>query len=300
MTEEELMSGKTASAIKEYGPAPEIDLSKIKNTKAANVSKEFKERAKISEKKAKKNKFCFSEEHLIKLPSNGLPYKDLDETLASGELTIRPMSLSDEEILGNKAFINNGTVFSKLLESCIVDDVNIKKLIPYDVFFLLYYLRKITYGEDYKFEVTCAECKKKYEKTIDISDVEWEEIDDENVEGIKTIKLPVSKFTITMECPTLGNEEEVIKISKKFDDYGDTILNYVVRTLEVLDDSNEPVNPNDYADFFEALPGKDRAEITKAFEKIEELTIPTVSLTCPKCGTEDEASIPFTKDFFRY
>ena len=298
MTEEELMNSKVSMAEKQYGPAPGIDLSKIKNTKAAKIEKEFKE--KISTTKARKNKFCFMEDYQVKLPSNGIPYKDLDDGLANGEITIRPMSLADEEILGNKTYSKNGTIFSKLLDSCIVNDVNVKKLIPYDVFYLLYYLRKITYGEDYKFEITCPECGKKYEKTIDISEVEWEEIEDKAVRGIKTIKLPVSKFTLTIEAPTLGNEEEVVKISKKFEDSSDTILNYVVRTREILDDNGEPVNPNDYADFFEALPGKDRAEITKAFEKIEDLTVPVVKMTCPKCSAEDEASIPFTKDFFRY
>ena len=298
MTEEELMNSKVSMAEKQYGPAPGIDLSKIKNTKAAKIEKEFKE--KISTTKARKNKFCFMEDYQVKLPSNGIPYKDLDDGLANGEITIRPMSLADEEILGNKTYSKNGTIFSKLLDSCIVNDVNVKKLIPYDVFYLLYYLRKITYGEDYKFEITCPECGKKYEKTIDISEVEWEEIEDKTVRGIKTVKLPVSKFTLTIEAPTLGNEEEVVKISKKFEDSSDTILNYVVRTRELLDNNGEPVNPDDYADFFEALPGKDRAEITKAFEKIEDLTVPVVKMTCPKCSAEDEASIPFTKDFFRY
>ena len=298
MTEEELMNSKVSMAEKQYGPAPGIDLSKIKNTKAAKIEKEFKE--KISTTKARKNKFCFMEDYQVKLPSNGIPYKDLDDGLANGEITIRPMSLADEEILGNKTYSKNGTIFSKLLDSCIVNDVNVKKLIPYDVFYLLYYLRKITYGEDYKFEITCPECGKKYEKTIDISEVEWEEIEDKAVRGVKTIKLPVSKFTLTIEAPTLGNEEEVVKISKKFEDSSDTILNYVVRTRELLDDNGEPVNPDDYADFFEALPGKDRAEITKAFEKIEDLTVPVVKMSCPKCSAEDEASIPFTKDFFRY
>jgi hypothetical protein len=28
--------------------------------------------------------------------------------------------------------------------------------------------------------------------------------------------------------------------------------------------------------------------------------IPMVDLVCPKCETEDKASIPFTKEFFRY
>lgn len=301
MKEEELM--KVKGAVETYGPAPEIDLSKIKNTKAAKVGDEFAEKIKISEKKMKKNKFCFTEEYSVNLPSNGIPYRAFgDEIMASGKLTIRPMSLADEEILGNKNYINNGTAFLKVLENCIVEDINVKKLIPYDVFFLLYYLRKITYGEDYKFEVTCPNCGKKYEKQINISDVEWEEIEDDNAEGIKTIKLPVSKFTVVIETTTLGNEEEVSRLlkTKGYDDYGENVLTYVARTREILDDKGEPVNPRDYADFFNVLPGRDRTEITKAFEKIEELLIPMVDLVCPKCEAEDKASIPFTKEFFRY
>lgn len=302
MTEEELMNNsKVNAAIEQYGPAPKIDLSLVKNAKAAKVSNELKEKIK-SPRKEKKSKFCFMEEVQVRLPSNGIPYRAFeDEILSTGEITIRPMSLSDEEILGNKTYINNGTVFSKLLEGCIVDDVDVKKLIPYDVFFLLYYLRKITYGEDYKFETKCPECGKKYEKEINISEVEWEEIEDEKgAEGVKTIKLPISKYTVTIEAPTLGNEESISKISKKFEDYGDVVLGYAVRTREILDNKGEPISPDDYADFYEALPGRDRSEISKAFEKIENLLIPTVTLTCPKCGTEEEGSIPFTKDFFRY
>lgn len=303
MTEEELMNSKANSAIKEYGPAPKIDLSKIKNAKAANVDKEFKEKIEISSSKARKNKFCFAEEHHVRIPTNGLLYKEFgDEEINNGEITIRPMSLADEEILSNQNYINNGNVFTKLLENCIVNNINVKKLVPYDVFYLLYTLRKITYGEDYKFEVTCPFCGRKYEKQIDISDVEWEELtEDSGVEFVKTIKLPISKFTITIEASTLGNDEDSKKLAKKFD-AGDVILNYIVRTREILDDKNEPINPNDYADFFEALPGRDRAEITKAFEKLDNMAIPTISLECPNesCGKEDEVSIPLNKEFFRY
>lgn len=305
MTEEELMNNsKLNAAIKQYGPAPEINLSKIKNAKAANISKELKEKVQISKIKERKNKFCFSEEEHVKLPTAGFLYKDFDdEELRNGEITIRPMSLADESILGKQKYIKDGTVFTKLLDSCVVNNIDVKRLVPYDVFYLLYYLRKITYGGDYTFTVNCPECGCQYEKTIDISEVDWQELTEEdNAEYIKTIKLPKSKFTITIEVPSLGNEEETKKISKKYEGYDDTILGYIVRTIEVLDDKGEPISPDDYADFFEALPGLDRAEITKAFEKVENMKIPTIKTVCPNqsCGEEDEITIPFDKEFFRY
>ena len=304
MTEEELMNSNMNAAIQQYGSAPKIDLSKIKNAKAANVNKELKEKIQNSKSKERKNKFCFAEEEHVRLPTAGFLYKDFDdEELKNGEITIRPMSLADEGILGNQKYLKEGTVFTKLLENCIVNDIDVKKLVPYDVFYLLYYLRKITYGEDYTFTVTCPVCGKQYEKTIDIANVEWQELTEEdNAEYVKTIKLPKSKFTITIETPSLGNEEDIKKISKKFEAYSELILGYIVRTIEVLDDKGEPISPDDYGDFFEALPGMDRAEITKAFEKVEDMKIPTIKVVCPNesCGEEDEVTIPFDKEFFRY
>ena len=156
MTEEELMKKKVDDATAMYGEAPKIDLSVIKNIEASKskVSKEMADKITISAKKQKKNKFCFTEEHTEKLPTGGYLYQDFeDEEVRNGEITIRPMSLVDEEILTNQGYIKNGTVFIKLLENCIVNDIDVKKLSPYDVFYLLYSLRKITYGEDYKFNI---------------------------------------------------------------------------------------------------------------------------------------------------
>ena len=44
MTEEELMNAKLKEMEQQYGAAPQIDLSAIKNVKAAKTSKEFKEK----------------------------------------------------------------------------------------------------------------------------------------------------------------------------------------------------------------------------------------------------------------
>jgi len=303
MTESELMEKKKEEMEQMYGKAPKIDMSLIKNAEAANLSKEVKDKitTEKSDRKKKKAKFCFVEEEIVDIPTKGILYKDCgDEQIASGKITIKPMSLADEAILANQSYAKNGSTFAKLLDSCVVNDFDVRKLIPYDVFYLLYTLRKITYGEDYKFEVKCPECGRKFEKEVDITKVEWETLENEDLKPVNTIKLPVSKYTVSIEVPTLGNEESVMKLSRKFEDYDDVIKNYIVRTTEILDEDGDPISPDDYGDFFEALPGKDRAAISKVFDEIEKLPIPTVKITCPKCGDEREISIPFDKDFFRY
>lgn len=286
-----------------YEPAPTLDLSKIKNIAAAKETTgvEFAEKVESSTKKARKAKFCFTEEHDIEIPTGGLLYQDAeDNDIKSGIVRLQPMSLADEEIISNQSFAKNGSTFRHLLNNCILNNFDVKKLAPYDVYYLLYALRRITYGTDYKFEITCSDCGKKYEYTMDISQAEFEQLKKEdNVKPVETIKLPVSKFTITIKMASLGDEEEINRLSKIYD-ASDVVLGYVTRTISVLDENNVPINPDEFVEFYEALPGRDRAEITKRFEKIDGMKIPTLSLVCPKCGNEDEMTVPFNKEFFRY
>lgn len=296
---------KEQAMIAQYGEAPELDLSKIKNINAnkskGNNIQAIETKVKENTFKEKKNKFCFTEEHEVELPSRGYLYQESeDEDIKKGIVRLRPMSLADEEIIANQSYVKNGTVFVHLLNSCMLNNFDARNFIPYDVFYLIYTLRQITYGEDYDFEVTCPECEKKFDFKMKISDATFSEIES-NVETTKKIKLPVSKFTLTMRCSLLGDEEEVYKFSKKngYEDFSDNILGYIVRTSEILDEKGEEIPKKDYPYFFEALPGKDRSTITKSFEDIDNLEIPTVPCVCPKCGHEREITIPFSKNFFR-
>jgi len=290
-----------------YGKAPELDLSKIKNLKAAKseLSEEFSEKVVSETKKAKKNKFCFTEEHEIQLPTNGVLYRDAEDAgIRVGLVKIQPMSLVDEENLSNQSYIKNGTVFTKLLENCVLSNFDVRKFAPYDVYYLIYALRRITYGDDYEFDIPCPECGKKHRYSLDVSKVDFGEIDkNSTLKPIaENIKLPVSKYTVSIRYSQVGDEEEVYRLSKipQNEDKGDTVLNYAARTIEILDDEGEPLLPKDYPDFYEALPGKDRVEISKHFKEIDELEIPSVSTVCPKCGNEFKFQIPFNKEFFRY
>lgn len=303
MTEQEEKLKEKMEA--QYGPAPKLDLSKIKNATAVKrvepESKPLANKVEETVKKVSKSKFCFTEEHEIQLPTNGLLYQDCDDSdIKTGMIKLKPMSLADEEIISNQTYIKNGSVFRKLLDNCITSNINARELTPYDTYYLLYALRRITYGEDYKFEITCPNCGKKFDYSLNVSDMSFEELKPEdNVKPIVTIKLPVSKFTVTIKMTTLGTDEEIARLSR-VSDAGETILGYVARTEALLDQNGDPISPDDYVDFYEALPGRDRAEITKAFEKIDDLKIPEVTVTCPKCGEETEMQVPFNKEFFRY
>lgn len=296
---QEEMTPQANAMVETYGPAPGLDLSKVKNLDANKVKGNDVEIIQSKSMKAKKAKFCFTEEHEIEIPSRGYLYQDSDdEDIKKGIVRLRPMSLADEEIIANQSYIKNGTVFVHLLNSCILNNFDARDLVSYDVYYLIYALRQITYGEDYEFDITCPECEKKYEFKMQLNEVEFAQMEEPD-DSRKDITLPVSGYTVDMRCSKLGDEEEVYKLAKN-SDCTDNILGYIVRTYGITDDEGKEVSRKDYEEFFEAIPGKDRAEITKAFKNIDGLKVPSVTCVCPKCGHETESNIPFNKEFFRY
>ena len=281
-------------------PVAPIDLSAIKNLDtASNVDASVAGLKKVSTMKKKKSKFCFQEAVRIPLPSGGRYYQDSeDEDLRNGFIKLHPISMAEEEILTNQAYLKSNSAFRILFENCVASNYDASKLLSYDIYFLLYALRNISYGNDYKFDCKCDECKKEFEKEINISEIDWEEIP-ETVKDINEIKLPVSNYTVKIRLARLGDEEEVtrLKSQKKYEDISERILGLIVQTLEIKDDCGELVNPNDWAEFYEAIPGRDRVEIFKCFEFAN--NVPEVQVICPKCGATKQISIPMDKDFFR-
>lgn len=281
-------------------PVAPIDLSALKNLDVASERDEsLKGIKKASEMKKKKSKFCFMEFSRIPLLSGGRYYLDAeDEDLRNGFIKLYPISMAEEEILTNQAYLKSNSAFRILFENCMASSYDASKLLSYDVYYLLYALRNISYGSDYKFDCKCAECGKEFSKEINIEEVDWEEIPEE-VKDINEIKLPVSQYTVKIRLARLSDEEEAtrLKQTKKYEDVPDRIVSLVVQTLEIKDENGEPINPNDWAEFYEALPGKDRVEIQKCFEFTN--NVPMVPIICPKCGAQRMAQIPMDRDFFR-
>lgn len=278
--------------------APEIDISKIQNIEELGDEKAIKN-LKSSIRRQTKRKFCFVEPTSFPLPSGGRFYQDSnDEDLKKGIIKLYPMSIADEEILTNRAYVKNNSVFRILFDSCMASDYQAKNLLSFDAGFLIYALRKISYGDDYKFDVTCDDCGKKFPFTLNVSDIDFPELKDKEDE--RTIKLPISKFTVKMHLLRLKDEEEVARLASQYADeeeYNDMVFNLYVRTNSIKDANDEELAESDWLDFYSCLPALDRATITKSFEG--SALEPKTKVTCPKCGKIMEMNIPWTPDFFR-
>ncbi|MDR0675541.1 MAG: hypothetical protein LBF97_00670 [Elusimicrobiota bacterium] len=280
-----------------------IDYSKIKNLsaleqadrEAANIVK-----TKVTERKRQKVKFSFNEPVLLQLPSHGKFYQDSnDENIKNGFIKMRPMSFAEEEIMTNPANLKSGTAILKLFESCIESDYPAENILSFDSTYLLYALRKESYGDDYEFEIECPECGKKMTQSIKISELSFAEMP-EDVDDPQVLKLPKSGYTVIMVLPRLYHAEQLYRTFKNNEEISERILNFVIQTISIKDPKGKEISPNDYAEFYEALPAGDRAVITDAFKF--DRGIDKVSFTCdnPRCVKEFKEMVPMGLSFFRY
>jgi|GEM_PF-6476499 hypothetical protein len=289
----------------------EIDISNVGNYDA--VSKKDPEVKKVAEKKKSVNKgkraskFNFAEEEVVPLPSGGRLYSRVteDEDILNGRIKLLPMTAREEEILSTTRFIKDGTATRRVLERCIASDIDAQDVLLFDSNFLLFYLRQISYGDSYEFELKCQNsmCEKKFDHEVKISELNFEELPEDVKEPIK-VKLPKSKYTVHLILPRLYHSEEInYRYSNRKKSTNDedkrSIDNFMVTTVKVLDDKSDEIDKKDWEEFFEALPGMDTAELREATDF--STGVDTLKdIECPYCSTDYSGTIPIGIEFFRF
>ena len=288
----------------------EIDLTKIKNIQAVNKTEPgFEDRVvRVAEqKKAKEGKFNFSAAELIPLPSGGRLYSlvTTDTDVLKGFIRMRPMTIKEEEILSTSRFAKTGSTTRMIIDRCLDSEIDAKDILLYDSNFLLFYLRKISYGDEYQFPLTCANpvCEKKFDHKINISQLSFETLPEDFEEPI-VVGLPVSKYTVKVILPRLYHSEEIYMRNmnrKKRSDEEDKRLvdNIIVTTIEIIDPDGKAISRGDWEEFINSLPAMDRAELTKAssyttgVDKLQDVA-------CPYCGSDFSGTVPIGPEFFRF
>ena len=170
----------------------------------------------------------------VELPSKGLVYPK-DNPLSSGKVEIKYMTAKEEDILTNQAYIQNGTVLDKLLESVVVSKVNVKDLIIGDKNAILVATRILGYGKDYTFSYLGEDY------TIDLTTLKNKEFDSSLVEEGKNefkYKLPHTGTDITFKILNGSDEKKIEKeleglkkINKNASPELSTRLKYIITSV---------------------------------------------------------------------
>ena len=152
------------------------------------------------------NKFKFPTE-VVELPSKGLLYPE-GHPLAEGKIEMKYMTAREEDILTNQAYIKQGTVLDKLLQSLIVTKINYDDLIVGDKNALFIAARILGYGGNYSFDYDGES------HTVDLSTLNSKEFDESLItKGSNefSFTLPYSETKITFKILTSSDERKIEK-----------------------------------------------------------------------------------------
>ncbi len=239
----------------------------------------------------------------VPLPSRGVIYSTEGVLFGKETLDIKPMTAKEEDILTSRAYIKNGTVISKLIESCLVNKtINCDNLISGDRNALMIALRITGYGADYTLEVSCPECGKNNKSTFDLSQLPIRRLEVDPVElgqNAFEVVLPVTKKTVKVKFLTGKDEREMMITSERKKKSGiskDSIvtdrLNRAIISIDNITDKNK------ISFFVKNMPVRDSLALRKFLDNYEPGVEMKARMQCSHCFEESEVELPIGSTFF--
>jgi hypothetical protein len=235
-------------------------------------------------------KFKFPTE-MVDLPSKGLIYPE-DSPLSKGKIEMKYMTAREEDILTNQAYIKQGVVLDKMLQSLIITKINYEDLIVGDKNALFIAARVLGYGGNYTFEYDGES------QTVDLSTLNNKEFDESLItKGVNEFHftLPYSETKITFKILTSADEKKIEKeltglkkINKDNSPELSTRLKYIITS--VGGDRDEK-SIREFVDNY--LLAKD----SRALREYIKIIQPDVDLHCT-LSSGAEVTIPISLNFF--
>jgi len=235
------------------------------------------------------------------IPSRGKVYGDLD---VPSEFTLRAMTTLEEKMrLAGQGL----STIPNLINACLMSptdfDTSILKI--FDLQFLMYKLRIVTYGPEYKLVVRCDNCGKENDVVVNLDDLPVKYAEDNYIEPFTVGPLPVSGDIITCRILSANDFIEIEKESKrilsKTPNYvGDPefILTYRYKISTI---NGQEVLPFKLQEYIEKMHARDMRFFDSKYADLTEnigLDFEQVHV-CTSCGSDIKYTLQVTDEFFR-
>jgi hypothetical protein len=230
---------------------------------------------------------------IVELPSKGLLYPE-SSPLSSGKIEMKYMTAKEEDILTNQAYIKQGIVLDKLLQSLIITKFDYNELLVGDKNAILVAARILGYGEKYDFMY------KGEEVTADLSTLDPKPLNEELFKSRKnefTFKIPTTDDTITFKLLTHGDEQKIdaeVEGLKKIQQFADGATR-LKHTILSVNGNYEAKTIREYVDTY--LLARDARALREYIKQIQ----PDVNLTASVMtsnGLVEGVNIPVGLNFF--
>lgn len=230
----------------------------------------------------------------VDLPSG---YVDSEGQLHKSVI-LREMSGEEEDLLLDETETKNGTSVTSVLNRLmkLKDKPSLKvagELLMVDQLFLLVQARMLTYGNSYKFDVTCQvdACKKITRLNLDLSSLKFE--GSPNPSSLEeSVVLPATGIEIRFKKNQGKDQGNLFKLAQgKSRDKITQLLKY--RVVEIKKDGKTLSN-----DMVKSLPGQDRKLLRETMNKAEGYAETAIDFECVHCNNSMKIQLPLNASFF--
>lgn len=236
----------------------------------------------------------------ITLPSLGKFYNGTDGPV-DGKLEIREMTGNEEQILATSRFTRRGEAVDMIFNSCIRGGYRSENLLSIDRKFLLFYLRGISYTENYEVEITCPNCQTKFPYNIDLNTLNVEFCPDNFSNTSMKGVLPVSKFPYNYRLAR-GIDEKSIQDHRarksKFNN-NNALDDSLIYTLSVLiEDINGITDKLAIQQLLKSMRTQDLTELRNQINDPPFGVETEIDIECTSCLEKFDIDLPIDTNFF--
>lgn len=233
----------------------------------------------------------------IKLPSRGL-IPGIPE-----EITIRAIQRKDKKKI-LLADVDN--IVIALLQECIVSpkNFNVYNLLPFEINYLIYRLRVLSYGNTNTFNETCPYCGEVNEVEVDLNDIPIIPVSDDFKTTFDIGPLPISKAIISCKLLSEGETIAISKSAKEFENntgnkYANLDMLWESRIIAI--NGNQNLSPFEKTSFLDSLTDLDSEYLMEYYNLYEgNYGLQTkLSYVCDKCKRKVSSDMPSIYTFFR-
>lgn len=234
----------------------------------------------------------------FQLPSRGAFYTDeLDPSIKNGEIHVHPMTALTEINLKNPDLLFNGKALLAVVAECIPGIKKPLALYGRDVDALLFFLRLVTYGSEYRIEVAhSCEHAKNHSYTVNLEDLmlQMKQLDPTVVDSKRIVTLADGKKVYTRPMRFSDIIELFHRSEGKKELTSEDIKELAITNLMCMIDQVEDVrDPKFIEEWVKTLTTPQINRITDAASTLNDWgPDQVVTLKCRDCGEEMKVELP--------
>jgi len=256
----------------------------------------------------------------VKLPS-GAKFNTVEDEAPTGELPVYPMTTKDELFMRNPDALLNGDAVIKIIQSCVPNVKDTRKLPVCDIDILMIAIRMATYGEIMETRITSPHSKQEDTYEINLNNIleNVEVMPSENSitlsNGVTVYvrpltyssqtKLNLIAYDQTKVLQSLGeiqNNPEVSQFKNMFVKLAETNMDLLAEcVVKVVTPDGETVeNRSHIKEFVDNLDATNSKKIDNEIDRLNKFsTVTTQTLACKQTGKEFTTEVKLDPaDFF--